>query len=88
MLIEKLLVHFRTKEEFDRRKEDIQKDSIVFIKNSKHIHTHGRVYKTVHWTVLDDTVVPSGYRLVGVANASGGYNHVQNNNNSLIGILE
>lgn len=59
MLIEKLLVHFRTKEEFDRRKEDIQKDSIIFIKSSKQIHTHGRVYKTVHWSILEDNKTES-----------------------------
>lgn len=59
MLIEKLLVHFRTKEEFDRRKEDIQKDSIVFIKSSKQIHTHGRTYKTVNWSILEDNKTES-----------------------------
>lgn len=74
MLIDNLLVHFKTQNNFDLRYYDIQDSSIVFIKNSKRIHTHGHTYKMVNWKVLDENVVPSGYSLDGTVNGNGGYN--------------
>lgn len=49
MAIEKLLIHFNDKQDFESKyKEGAIKDtSIVFIKNSKEIHTHSQTYKTL-----------------------------------------
>lgn len=55
MAINKKLIHFKNKENFDKEvaNENILDTSIVFIQDSKEISTHGTVYKTVNWSVLE-----------------------------------
>ena len=54
MAINKKLIHFKNKENFDNEvaNGNILDTSIVFIQDSKEISTHGTVYKTVNWSVL------------------------------------
>ena len=54
MAINKKLIHFKHKENFDSEvaKGNILGSSIVFIQDAKEISTHGTVYKTVNWSVL------------------------------------
>lgn len=54
MAINKKLIHFKKKEDFEKEvaNENILDTSIVFIKDSKEIHTHEETYKTVTWTKL------------------------------------
>lgn len=67
MAINKRLIHFKNKEDFENEvaKDNILDSSIVFIQDSKEISTHGTVYKTVCWSILgenspepEDPVVP------------------------------
>lgn len=69
MAINKKLIHFKNKENFDSEvaNGNILDTSIVFIQDSKEISTHGTVYKTVNWSVLEpelyewvDLGLPSG----------------------------
>lgn len=69
MAINKKLIHFKNKENFDNEvaNGNILDNSIVFIQDSKEISTHGTVYKTVNWSVLEpelyewvDLGLPSG----------------------------
>ena len=70
MAINKKLIHFKNKENFDSEvaNGNILDSSIVFIQDSKEISTHGTVYKTVNWSVLEkpelyewvDLGLPSG----------------------------
>lgn len=68
MAINKKLIHFKSKQNFDTEvaNENILDTSIVFIQDSKEISTHGTVYKTVNWSVLEplyewvDLGLPSG----------------------------
>ena len=67
MAIENKLIHFKKKENFDNEvaNGNILDHSIVFIQDSKEISTHGTVYKTVNWSVLEkykwvDLGLPSG----------------------------
>lgn len=69
MAIDKTLIHFKTEENFQKQKEanNIKDTSIVFIKDSKKIHTHDETYKTVTWGKLGkkrpeyvDLGLPSG----------------------------
>ena len=70
MAINKKLIHFKKKEDFDREvaNKNILDHSIVFIQDSKEISTHGTVYKSVNWSVLSkpelyewvDLGLPSG----------------------------
>lgn len=55
MAINKKLIHFKKKEDFEKEvaKENILDTSIVFIKDSKEIHTHEETYKTVTWKKLE-----------------------------------
>ena len=55
MAINKKLIHFKNKEKFEEElaNNNILDSSIVFIQDSKEISTHGTVYKTVNWSVLD-----------------------------------
>ncbi|MBO7211707.1 MAG: hypothetical protein J6V44_11985 [Methanobrevibacter sp.] len=55
MAINKKLIHFKTKQNFNNEvaKGNILDTSIVFIKDSQEIHTHGETYKAVNWSVLD-----------------------------------
>lgn len=67
MAINKKLIHFKKKENFDNEvaNGNILDNSIVFIQDSKEISTHGTVYKTVNWSILEkykwvDLGLPSG----------------------------
>ena len=71
MAIDKKLIHFKNKEDFDNEvaNKNILEHSIVFIQNSKEISTHGTVYKSVNWSVLEpelyewvDLGLPSGLK--------------------------
>ena len=55
MAINKKLIHFKSKTNFDEqsRQGNILDNSIVFIQDSKEISTHGTIYSTVNWSVLD-----------------------------------
>ena len=55
MAINKKLIHFNEKSEFDKRlaNDEILDTSIVFVKDSKEIWTHGNLYKSVNWSVLE-----------------------------------
>lgn len=59
MAINKKLIHFKSKENFNNEvaNDNILDTSIVFIKDSKEIYTHGNVYKSVNWSVLDSEYV-------------------------------
>ena len=61
-MIAKKLIHFNEKNAFESRKEDIKDSSIVFIKETNEIYTHGESYNFVGWSylILD---VPEGYNL-------------------------
>lgn len=56
MTINKKLIHFKSKENFEREvaNENILDTSICFIQDSKEISTHGTVYKTVNWSILEN----------------------------------
>lgn len=56
MAINKKLIHFKSKENFDAEvaNGNILDNSIVFIQDSKEISTHGEVYKTVNWSILEE----------------------------------
>ena len=71
-LIENLLVHFRTQLNYQTNNDldYIKDDSIVFVQDSGEIVTHDTVYKSVNWTILEDSMVsvpnsiPTGVRIV------------------------
>ena len=56
MAINKKLIHFKNKQNFENEvaNNNILDTSIVFIQDSKEISTHGTLYKTVNWSVLED----------------------------------
>lgn len=51
MAIENTLVHLNNEEEFEKllSADELRDESIVFVKDTKKIHTHGETYKTVTW---------------------------------------
>lgn len=55
MAINKKLIHFKNQQTFEQEvaNGNILDSSIVFIQDSKEISTHGTVYKTVNWSVLE-----------------------------------
>ena len=57
MAINKKLIHFQKKENFDKEvaNENILDYSIVFIQDSKEISTHGEVYKSINWSILGES---------------------------------
>ena len=57
MAINKRLIHFKNKEKFKEElaNNNILDSSIVFIQDSKEISTHGTVYKTVCWSILEES---------------------------------
>ena len=61
MAINKKLIHFKTKQNFNGEvaKGNILDTSIVFIKDSQEIHTHGTTYKSVNWSVLEEPATPN-----------------------------
>ena len=69
MAINKKLIHFKNKENFNNEvaNGNILDTSIVFIQDSKEISTHGTVYKTVNWSILE----PSLYEWVDLGLPSG-----------------
>lgn len=54
MAINKKLIHFKNKTNFNNEvaNNNILDTSIVFVQDSKEIHTHGTTYKSVNWSVL------------------------------------
>ena len=70
MAINKKLIHFKNKENFNTEvaNGNILDNSIVFIQDSKEISTHGTVYKTVNWSVLEN---PELYEWVDLGLPSG-----------------
>ena len=56
MAINKKLIHFNSKENFENKvaNNEILDTSIVFVKDSKEIYTHGNLYKSVNWDVLGE----------------------------------
>ena len=56
MAINKKLIHFNSKENFDNKvaNNEILDTSIVFVKDSKEFYTHGNLYKSVNWSVLGE----------------------------------
>lgn len=44
-MIDKKLIHFNTKEEYNQQKGNIKENSIVFIKDSTEIYTHNAEYQ-------------------------------------------
>lgn len=55
MAIDKKLIHFNTKDVFDQKKDQIKDSSIVFVKDSNEIYTHGEEYQFVGWSILENT---------------------------------
>lgn len=73
MAINKKLVHFNTKAIFDQKlaEKEILDTSVVFIKDSNIIHTHGEDYQFVEWSVIGvvgspepPVEIPKGYAYV------------------------
>lgn len=68
-MLKQKLIHFESNSEFDKRKSEILDTSIVFIKDTNKIYTHGEEYQFVEWSILgtigdssdDTTNVPVGY---------------------------
>lgn len=54
MAINKKLIHFKNKEDFDREvaNGNILDHSIVFVKDSKEIYTHGTSYGSIKWSII------------------------------------
>lgn len=69
-MINKKLIHFNNKTTFEEQNDagNILETSIIFIKDSKEIWTHGNLYKSVNWSVLESTYtavdlgLPSGLK--------------------------
>lgn len=70
MAINKKLIHFSKQESFDNEvaNNNILDTSICFIKDSKSISTHGTIYPTVNWSILDPT---NGYEYIDLGLPSG-----------------
>lgn len=64
MAINKKLIHFNSKENFENKvaNNEILDTSIAFVKDSKEIWTHGKLYKSVNWSTLgEDDNTTNGY---------------------------
>lgn len=59
-MIDKKLIHFNTKEEYNQQKDNIKENSIVFIKDSTEIYTHNAEYQWIGWSYLPSPY-PTGY---------------------------
>lgn len=68
MAINKKLIHFKNKTNFNNEvaNDNILDTSIVFVQDSKEIHTHGTTYKSVNWSVLGE--IGEGDSIVSVLN--------------------
>ena len=71
MAIDKKLIHFNTKDVFDQKKDQIKDTSIVFVKDSNTIYTHGEEYQFIEWGYLGTVgspeppvEIPTGYAYV------------------------
>ena len=75
MAINKKLIHFKNKTDFNKEvaNENILDHSIVFIQDSKEISTHGTVYKSVNWSVLEDLEIPGGITINTEGKSNGVY---------------
>ena len=70
MAINKKLIHFNKKEDFEREvaNGNILDRSIVFIKDTKEIYTHGTIYGgnssnggvDIEWSVIEDSILSDG----------------------------
>lgn len=62
MVINKKLVHFKKKTDFDKQNTDgnILDTSIVFIKDSDEIFTHKTTYPFVSWSIIEETFDSEG----------------------------
>ena len=71
MAIEKKLIHFNKNEDFKNRLEnnEILDSSIVFIKDTNKIYTHGTEYQWVGWSELL-SVVPDGYETFSISDGT------------------
>ena len=60
MAIEKKLIHFNRDEDFKQKlsNNEILDTSIVFIKDTNKIYTHGGEYQFIEWSYID---APSAY---------------------------
>ena len=57
MEIENLLLHFKTKQAFTEALENISESSVVYIKETKEIYTHGQFYCcSVDLSSVDDRI--------------------------------
>jgi len=65
MAINKKLVHFEKKTDFDKQNTDgnILDTSICFIKDSNEIFTHKTLYSFMEWSELEIDI-PEGYRAI------------------------
>ena len=57
-MINKKLIHFKQNSTFESKKNEILDTSIVFIKDTNKIYTHGAEYQFIEWSYID---APSGY---------------------------
>ena len=58
--MKKILVHLQNQDDFDMQVQNnnITDQSIVFIKDTKTINTHGNNYSSVNWGYLGDQTEP------------------------------
>lgn len=70
MAIEKKLIHFNKKEDFQSKlnNNEIKDSSIVFVKDANMIYTHGEEYRFIEWGYLGTVgspeppvQIPEGY---------------------------
>jgi hypothetical protein len=61
MAIKHKYIHFKKKDSFLREEGNgnLLDSSIIFIQESREIVTHGTVYKTVNWGILESAVEPT-----------------------------
>lgn len=57
-MINKKLIHFDQNSTFEEKKDEILDASIVFIKDTNKIYTHGTEYQFIEWSYID---APEGY---------------------------
>ena len=62
MAIDKKLIHFKNKENFENEvaNKNILEHSIVFIQDSREISTHGTEYKFCNWSILEEQKLSDG----------------------------
>ena len=81
MSITNKFIRFENKKDYTSLKGDILNDSIVFIKDSKEIITHGKSYKAFSHGVLDSESGPVQYEVGDIIyNANGRLNKVHPDN--------